>query len=142
MITKYTTSCINCAITTYYIMKTKVIQFIESRRKKHDYFSTNLFSNDEEQPATILSSEEIGKMISKQSKYTESHPNVNEYKIVMDKDKGDPDESDELKTKDQKINEIKNDLGDFEFEEDDQGKPFKNETIEELKSTILNDNTE
>lgn len=142
MITKYTTSCLNCAISTYYIMKTKVIQCIESRKKKQDYFSANLFSNDEEQPATILSSEEIGNMISKQSKYSETHPNINEYKIVMDKDKNDLDETDEVKTNEQKINEIKNEIGDFEFEDDDQGKPLKKELIEELKSTILNENTD
>ena len=125
----------------FYRIKYQVKKFWKERQRKKEFFSANLFNNEEEQPAKILSSEEIGNMINDQIKFNEEHPNISEYKIVK-----------EIKDEPEKINvnEIKKEIGQVEFDDDDDEEEKKvkhkddsseeeeKEDIEDLKKTILN----
>lgn len=141
---KYYQNCLSCLKGLYFLGKSKLQKFIRNRKRKNDLFSSNLFANDQEQPAKILSSEEIGNMINKQAIYAELHPNVNEYKIVKQSN----DEEPEVETKkEENIQKIKSEIDGFEFEdvEDDnklnsqeqEGEDKKKESIEDLKNAIL-----
>ena len=136
---KYYQNCLSCLKGLYFLGKSKLQKFIRNRKRKNDLFSSNLFANDQEQPAKILSSEEIGNMINKQAIYAELHPDVNEYKIVK--------KSNDEETEVEKKQKIKSEIDGFEFEdvEDDnklnsqeqEGEDKKKESIEDLKNAIL-----
>ena len=103
---KYFSDCLTCVRGLYFFAKTKIVKYIKEKKKKNDYLAGNLFNNDQEQPARILSSEEIDNMINKQAVYAELHPNVNEYKIV----KQGGEEEGEHDKKEEHIEEIKKEI--------------------------------
>ena len=137
---KFCSECFNCIMDFFYRIKYQVKKFWKERQRKKEFFSANLFNNEEEQPAKILSSEEIGNMINDQIKFNEEHPNISEYKIVKET-------SDDTNIN---VNDIKKEIGQVEFDddEDDEEKKEKinddsseeeeREDIEDLKKTILN----
>jgi hypothetical protein len=141
---KFCSECFNCIIDFFYRIKYQVKKFWKERQRKKEFFSANLFNNEEEQPAKILSSEEIGNMINDQIKFNEEHPNISEYTIVK-----------EIKDEPEKINvnEIKKEIGQVEFDDDSDDETEKlkkkkindssdeeeeKDDIEDLKKTILN----
>ena len=137
---KFCSECFNCIIYFFYRIKYQLKTFWKERQRKKEFFSANLFNNEEEQPAKILSSEEIGNMINDQIKFNEEHPNISEYKIVKET-------SDDTNIN---VNEIKKEIGQVEFDDDDDEEEKKvkhkddsseeeeKEDIEDLKKTILN----
>ena len=137
---KFCSECFNCIIDFFYRIKYQLKKFWKERQRKKEFFSANLFNNEEEQPAKILSSEEIGNMINDQIKFNEEHPNISEYKIVKEI-------NDDTNIN---VNDIKKEIGQVEFDddEDDEEKKEKinddsseeeeKEDIEDLKKTILN----
>ena len=106
---KFCSECFNCIIDFFYRIKYQVKKFWKERQRKKEFFSANLFNNEEEQPAKILSSEEIGNMINDQIKFNEEHPNISEYKIVKET-------SDDTNIN---VNDIKKEIGQVEFDDDD-----------------------
>ena len=137
---KFCSECFNCIMDFFYRIKYQVKKFWKERQRKKEFFSANLFNNEEEQPAKILSSEEIGNMINDQIKFNEEHPNISEYKIVKET-------SDDTNIN---VNDIKKEIGQVEFDDDDDEEEKKvkhkddsseeeeREDIEDLKKTILN----
>jgi hypothetical protein len=137
---KFCSECFNCIIDFFYRIKYQLKKFWKERQRKKEFFSANLFNNEEEQPAKILSSEEIGNMINDQIKFNEEHPNISEYKIVKET-------SDDTNIN---VNDIKKEIGQVEFDDDDDEEEKKvkhkddsseeeeKEDIEDLKKTILN----
>ncbi len=137
---KFCSECFNCIIDFFYRIKYQVKKFWKERQRKKEFFSANLFNNEEEQPAKILSSEEIGNMINDQIKFNEEHPNISEYKIVKET-------SDDTNIN---VNDIKKEIGQVEFDDDedeeekkekindDSSEEEEKEDIEDLKKTILN----
>ena len=137
---KFCSECFNCIIDFFYRIKYQLKTFWKERQRKKEFFSANLFNNEEEQPAKILSSEEIGNMINDQIKFNEEHPNISEYKIVKET-------SDDTNIN---VNDIKKEIGQVEFDDDDDEEEKKvkhkddsseeeeKEDIEDLKKTILN----
>ena len=142
---KYFSDCLTCVRGLYFFAKTKIVKYIKEKKKKNDYLAGNLFNNDQEQPARILSSEEIDNMINKQAVYAELHPNVNEYKIV----KQGGEEEGEHDKKEEHIEEIKKEIESIQeedpeeekekiaTEDKDNEKTDTKESIEDLKNEIL-----
>ena len=144
---KYFSDCLTCVRGLYFFAKTKIVKYIKEKKKKNDYLAGNLFNNDQEQPARILSSEEIDNMINKQAVYAELHPNVNEYKIV----KQGGEEEGEHDKKEEHIEEIKKEIESIQVEDPeeekekekidtedkDNEKTDNKESIEDLKNEIL-----
>ena len=128
---------LDCLYSSFNNIKRDLISCIKDKRRKKDFFSENLFNNEEEQPAKILSSEEIGNMINNQIKYNEEKVNLSEYKIVKD------NKEDEIN-----VNELKHEIQQVEFEDDDENEKKNNknnnnnnndnENIEDLKKQFLN----
>ena len=127
---------LDCLYSSFNKIKRDLISCIKDKRRKKDFFSENLFNNEEEQPAKILSSEEIGNMINNQIKYNEEKVNLSEYKIVKD------NKEDEIN-----VNELKHEIQQVEFEDDDENEKKNNknnnnnndnENIEDLKKQFLN----
>ena len=130
---------LDCLYSSFNNIKRDLISCIKDKRRKKDFFSENLFNNEEEQPAKILSSEEIGNMINNQIKYNEEKVNLSEYKIVKD------NKEDEIN-----VNELKHEIQQVEFDDDDEIEKGKknnknnnnnnndNENIEDLKKQFLN----
>ena len=127
---------LDCLYSSFNNIKRDLISCIKDKRRKKDFFSENLFNNEEEQPAKILSSEEIGNMINNQIKYNEEKVNLSEYKIVKD------NKEDEIN-----VNELKHEIQQVEFEDDDENEKGKkenknnnndDENIEDLKKQFLN----
>ena len=137
---KFCSECFNCIIDFFYRIKYQLKKFWKERQRKKEFFSENLFNNEEEQPVKILSSKEIGNMINDQIKFNEEHPNISEYKIVKEI-------NDDTNIN---VNDIKKEIGQVEFDDDDDEEEKKvkhkddsseeeeKEDIEDLKKTILN----
>ena len=137
---KLFSECFNCIIDSFYRIKYQINKYSKERKRKKEYFSAYWFNNEEEKPAKILSSEEIGNMINNQIKYNEEHPNISEYKIVKEI-------NDDTNIN---VNDIKKEIGQVEFDDDDDEEEKKvkhkddsseeeeKEDIEDLKKTILN----
>ena len=134
---------LDCLYSSFNNIKRDLISCIKDKRRKKDFFSENLFNNEEEQPAKILSSEEIGNMINNQIKYNEEKVNLSEYKIVKD------NKEDEIN-----VNELKHEIQQVEFDDDDEiekgkknnknnnnnnnNKNDDDDNIEDLKKQFLN----
>ena len=128
---------LDCLYSSFNNIKRDLISCIKDKRRKKNFFYENLFNNEEEQPAKILSSEEIGNMINNQIKYNEEKVNLSEYKIVKD------NKEDEIN-----VNELKHEIQQVEFEDDDENEKKNNknnnnnnndnENIEDLKKQFLN----
>ena len=116
-----------------------------------DYFALNLMNNDE--PANILSSDEINDMINNQIKFNKEHSNTNEYKIIKQNNKEDFPEGGKLLN----VNEIRNEINQIEFEDEEEhknngedkidndeknGENKEKDDIEELKKVMLGSNDE
>ena len=94
--------------------------------KTYSKISTNIENeeenNDISNPAKILSSEEINEMIKDQIKYNKEQNNSNGYKIVKQKNPEDSIKSDDMIN----IEEIKKEINQIEFEEEEQKQNIKN----------------
>ena len=88
--------------------------------KSQEYIEINSNSNENEEsiPAKILSSEEMNEMINNQIKYNKEQTNTNEYKIIKQKNNDDMTNTWELLN----LEEIKNEINQLEFEEEEQKK--------------------
>jgi len=81
-------------------------------------------NNEENKPAKILSSEEINEMIKDQIKYSnKDNTNLNEYKIIKQKNSDESPNPGELLN----LEQIKNEINQIEFEEEVNKSKNKNE---------------
>ena len=143
----YLLKLLNIIATIYY----KIAKFIKIKKLNRDYFALNLMNNDE--PANILSSDEINDMINNQIKFNKEHSNTNEYKIIKQNNKEDFPEGGKLLN----VNEIRNEINQIEFEDEEEhknngedkidndeknGENKEKDDIEELKKVMLGSNDE
>ena len=143
----YILKLLNIIATIYY----KIAKFIKIKKLNRDYFALNLMNNDE--PANILSSDEINDMINNQIKFNKEHSNTNEYKIIKQNNKEDFPEGGKLLN----VNEIRNEINQIEFEDEEEhknngedkidndeknGENKEKDDIEELKKVMLGSNDE
>lgn len=137
---QYVDSLLKCVSNSYLFLKNQIIGFIKDRKKKKDFFSDNLFNDETERPARILTTEEINNMISKQALYAESHPNINEYNIIKNSQEVEDIEKSKAEAKED-IDKIKNEIEDFQFEEDEDNNEdtdIKDEKkLQDLKNNVL-----
>ena len=94
-----------------------------NKAQEYAQINSNINNNEENTPAKILSSEEINEMIKNQIKYSKEQSNVNEYKIIKQKNTDDVPKTGELLN----LEEIKNEINQIEFEEEEQKKKNKKE---------------
>ena len=78
-------------------------------------------NNEENKPANIISSEELNEMIKNQIKFNNQQTNINEYKIIKQKNSDDLPKTEEMLN----LEEIKNEINQIEFEEEEQKKKNK-----------------
>ena len=94
--------------------------------KNYSNISPNIENEEENneinKPAKILSTEEINEMIKDQIKYSKEQNNSNGYKIVKQKNPEDSIKSDDMLN----IEEIKKEINQIEFEEEEQKQNMKN----------------
>ena len=98
-------------------------------------------NNDVNNPAKILSSEEINEMIKDQIKYSKEQTNSNGYKIIKQKNPYDSVKSGELMN----MEEIKKEINQIEFEEEEQKQNDENNNENnglENKEEVLDNNEE
>ena len=95
-------------------------------------------NNDINNPAKILSSEEINEMIKDQIKYSKEQNNSNGYKIVKQKNPEDSIKSDDLMN----IEEIKKEINQIEFEEEEQKQNMKNNLNNNIDNNNKKENNE
>jgi hypothetical protein len=100
----------------------------QNQEKKYTQVSSNIRNlednNDINNPAKILSSEEINEMIKDQIKYNKEQANSNNgYKIIKQKNPDDGIKTGELIN----VEEIKKEMNQIEFEEEEQKLNNKNE---------------
>ena len=109
---KYYQNCLNCLKGLYFLAYNKAMVFIKEHRKQKDFFNENLFSHSaQEQPARILSTDEIDNIVKKQLSHNDINLNVNEYKIVKQ------DIEENIDSGDNKLKEMKHEIENFEEEE-------------------------
>ena len=98
----------------------------QNQEKKYTQVSSNIRNlednNDINNPAKILSSEEINEMIKDQIKYSKEQTNSNGYKIIKQKNPYDSVKSEELTN----MEEIKKEINQIEFEEEEQKQNISN----------------
>ena len=90
--------------------------------------------NDINNPAKILSSEEINEMIKDQIKYSKEQTNSNGYKIIKQKNPYDSVKSGELMN----MEEIKKEINQIEFEEEEQKQNVYNNVNNGENNGIVN----
>ena len=136
------TYLLNIISTLYY----KILQYIKNKKLKRDFFALNLMNNDG--PTNILTSDEINDMINSQIKFNKDRTNINEYKIIKQHNKEDFPQDQKLLN----VNEIRNEINQIEFEDDEEnknsgeekmdndeknGENKEKDDIEELKKVML-----
>ena len=133
---KYYQNCLTCLKGLYFLAYNKAMVFIKEHRKQKDFFNEDLFSNSaQEQPARILSSDEIDNIVKKQLSHNDVNLNVNEYKIV----KQDIEEN-KLDGEENKLKEMKHEIENFEKEEEKNSNDYEKETKENNNGEIVIDN--
>jgi hypothetical protein len=105
----------------FYLQINKCIKRI-NKTQGYEQISPNI-NNEEHKPAKILSSEEINEMIKNQIKYSKEQTNSNGYKIIKQKNPDDGIKTGELIN----VEEIKKEMNQIEFEEEEQKLNNKNE---------------
>ena len=77
---KYYQNCLTCLKGLYFLAYNKAMVFIKEHRKQKDFFNENLFSHSaQEQPARILSSDEIDNIVCAELPDIRAHPNDRKY---------------------------------------------------------------
>ena len=115
-----------------------ILFFLINQCKKKDEYtriSTNPNNNEDNNPAKILSSEEINEIIKSQKSYNEEQKNTNGYKIIKQKNIED-------NSKAMHLEEIKNELNQIEFEEEEELKKIGKISNEINIESDNNTNTE
>ena len=100
-----------------------IYEIIESLSSEKEFRKKGGVSLEENTPAKILSSEEINEMIKNQIKYSKEQSNANGYKIIKQKNYDDTPKTGELLN----LEQIKNEINQIEFEEEEQKKKNKQE---------------
>ena len=131
-------SCCEKSINNLKIFYNKIYKCLKKSNKIQEYSQINENSNNEEKPAKILSSEEINEMIEDQIKYSKESSNTNEYKIIKQRNNDDVPKTGELLN----LEEIKNEINQIEFEEDEQKKQNTKEKNSVNEGVNNNDNNE
>ena len=113
------------------------------QNKIYSEIPSNIENNEEisdiNNPAKILSSEEINEMIKDQIKYSKEQNNANGYKIIKQKSPYDSIKSEEGIN----VEEIKKEINQIEFEEEEQkqnNKKIENDNNNENNNNENNDN--
>ena len=115
------------------LMKYIYLKIKQPKNQEYIQINTNSNNNNEENlPANILSSEEINEMINNQIKYNKEQSNINEYKIIKQKNTDDLPKTEEILN----LEEIKNEINQIEFEEEEQKK--KNKKDDNIKDNKEN----
>jgi hypothetical protein len=102
-------------------MKYIYLNIKQNKNQEYIQISSNPNNNEENKPANILSSEELNEMIKNQIKFNKEHTNINEYKIIKQKNSDDLPKTEEMLN----LEEIKNEINQIEFEEEEQKKKNK-----------------
>ena len=110
-----------CCKKSYGLMKYIYLNIKHNKNQEYIQISSNPNNNEENKPANILSSEELNEMIKNQIKFNKEHTNINEYKIIKQKNSDDLPKTEEMLN----LEEIKNEINQIEFEEEEQKKKNK-----------------
>jgi hypothetical protein len=106
------------------------------KKKKNSSYIPMEF-DDDEQHATIMTSEEIDNLIQKHKLYENKQPNLNEYKIIKENDEEDKNNKKMIEEINKEINEI-NIENDKEKNNENEEDENSEEEINKVKNDILN----
>ena len=106
------------------------------KKKKNSSYIPMQF-DDDEQHATIMTSEEIDNLIQKHKLYEKKQPNLNEYKIIKDNEDEDNINKKMIEEINKEINEI-NIENDKEKNNENEEDENSEEEINKVKNDILN----
>ena len=106
------------------------------KKKKNSSYIPMEF-DDDEQHATIMTSEEIDNLIKKHKLYENKQPNLNEYKIIKENDEEDKNNKKMIEEINKEINEI-NIENDKEKNNENEEDENSEEEINKVKNDILN----
>ena len=108
----------------FYTRITSIFSSTYDGKNQNKEFSRipNIENSEVNNPAKILSSEEINEMIKDQIKYSKEQTNSNGYKIIKQKNPYDSVKSEELSN----MEEIKKEINQIEFEEEEQKQNINN----------------
>ena len=106
------------------------------KKKKNSSYIPMQF-DDDEQHATIMTSEEIDNLIQKHKLYENKQPNLNEYKIIKENDEEDKNNKKMIEEINKEINEI-NIENDKEKNNENEEDENSEEEINKVKNDILN----
>ena len=108
----------------FYTRITSIFSPTKDEKNQNKEFSRipNIENSEVNNPAKILSSEEINEMIKDQIKYSKEQTNSNGYKIIKQKNPYDSVKSEELTN----MEEIKKEINQIEFEEEEQKQNISN----------------
>ena len=120
-------------------MKSMIQNGICPKKKKNSSYIPMEF-DDDEQHATIMTSEEIDNLIQKHKLYENKQPNLNEYKIIKGNEDEDNTNNHLIEEIKKEINDVKIDKNDNENKKDNEEEEDENseEEINKLKNDILN----
>ena len=138
MIFNYISLCCGESFNKIKLICLKINEYFKKSDNSQKYSQISSNNNEENKPAKILSSEEINEMIKNQIKYSKEQSNINEYKMIKQKNSDDSPKTGEMLN----LEEIKNEINQIEFEEDEQKKKKKEEENEDSKINIKNENNE
>lgn len=117
-------------------MKSMIQNGICPKKKKNSSYIPMEF-DDDEQHATIMTSEEIDNLIQKHKLYENKQPNLNEYKIIKENDEEDKNNKKMIEEINKEINEI-NIENDKEKNNENEEDENSEEEINKVKNDILN----
>ena len=106
-------------------------------KKKRNSSYIPMEFDDDEQHATIMTSEEIDNLIQKHKLYENKQPNLNEYKIIKENDEEDKNNKKMIEEINKEINEI-NKENDNEKNNENEEDENSEEEINKVKNDILN----
>ncbi len=119
-----------------------ILKSEKSKEKEFSQIPSNIENNEENcdinNPAKILSSEEINEIIKDQIKYNKEQTNSNGYKIIKQKNPYDSIKSGELMN----IEEIKKEINQIEFEEEEQKQNSENNDNDKVNENNDKENNE
>ena len=123
----------------FYTRITSIFSPTKDEKNQNKEFSRipNIENSEVNNPAKILSSEEINEMIKDQIKYSKEQTNSNGYKIIKQKNSEDIPKTGEMLN----LEEIKNEINQIEFEEEENKKKTKKEK-NDIENGISNENNE
>ena len=111
-----------CCKKSYDLMKYIYLNIKQNKNQEYIQICSKPNNNNEEnKPANIISSEELNEMIKNQIKFNNEQTNINEYKIIKQKNSDDLPKTEEMLN----LEEIKNEINQIEFEEEEQKKKNK-----------------